>query len=117
MNLNQMLSMQQQHLVRKPDMMLNSNVPFPQQSGLVRPNMPNAQQAQQPQQQQSQQQQQPQYNFRKSPSPSAPSPAGISQPPSHLGQMVPSPALAPSPQMPNQQQPHRNGNYYIVQTL
>lgn len=105
--------MQQQHMVRKPEMMLNANVPFPVQvGGLVRPNMPNVQQQQQPQipQQQQQQQQGQQYNFRKSPSPSAPSPAGLSQPPSHLSQMVPSPALAASPQMGSQQQPHRNGN-------
>lgn len=42
--------------------------------------------------------------FRKSPSP-VPSPANIAS--SHQGQMVPSPALVASPQMPNMQQ--RNG--------
>lgn len=109
--------MQQPHLVRKPDMMINSNVAFPQQGGLVRPNLPNPQQQQPPQQQGQQQlpgQQQQQQYFRKSPSPSAPSPAGMVQPPSHPGQMVASPAMAPSPQMLNQPQPHRNGSFTVA---
>lgn len=83
-----MLNMQQ-HMGRKPEMMLNNSPNMYQ--GIVRNVGPNQQ-----------------YAFRKSPSPSAPSPANMGQ--AHPGQMVPSPALVPSPQMPSMMsQTPRNG--------
>lgn len=83
MNLTQMLNMQQ-HMGRKQDMMM-ANSPNMYQVRNVGPQNP---------------------YFRKSPSPSAPSPANIGQP--HQGQMVPSPALVPSPQMQNLMPQQRN---------
>lgn len=81
MNLSQMLNIQQ-HMGRKPEMMMNAT-----------PNMYPVRNVG------------PGPYFRKSPSPSAPSPGNMGQP--HQGQMVPSPALVPSPQMQMSQQ--RNG--------
>lgn len=107
MTMNPMMNMQQQHMARKPqEMMMNNsqsihqgkNTTFvaPSASGTiltsncflftVRSVGPGSQ------------------FFRKSPSPTT-SPANIAS--SHQNQMVPSPALVASPQMPNMQQ--RNG--------
>ncbi|XP_037048630.1 mediator of RNA polymerase II transcription subunit 15-like isoform X1 [Bradysia coprophila] len=81
MGMNPMMNMQQQHMARKPqEMMMNNN----QNMYQVRNVGPN-------------------QFFRKSPSPSSTtSPANIAS--SHQNQMVPSPALVASPQMPNMQQ-------------
>lgn len=113
MNINQMLTMQQQ---RKPDILLNNVNTFQQGGGNVRPSIVNNQAHQQQQQQQPQTQFNPQ--FTKSPSPSAQSPVVVANGPtglvhlaSHVSQMVPSPAMAPSPQMLSMQGgSQRNGN-------
>lgn len=88
--MSQMLNMQQ-HMVRKPEMMISNTGNMYQ--GIPRNVGPNQQ-----------------YPFRKSPSPSAPSPANMGQ--AHQGQMVPSPALVPSPQMPSMMsQQQRSGKF------
>lgn len=94
MNLSQMLNMQQ-HMGRKQDMMMANSPNMYQVRGVVPPSP----------------------YFRKSPSPSAPSPANLGQ--MHQGQMVPSPALVPSPQMPGMMPQQRNGmlNDFFLSTF